>query len=430
LKKLNWSQVHAWATYDFAINVFSLNMISTYFALWVIKDHGASDLTYGLAKGLSMAIVALVSPLIGSLSDRAGNRKPYLAACIALYIGCSLILGFTHELWLGLVLFGIANIGMQLSTVFYNAYLPGIATPQTIGRISGYGKMLSYVGSLVAVLVGMAFATGKLLGHPLPLPAGGSQAVFIPTALLALVASLPILLLLRQPPREEGAPAPSGHAASWGQILRELKDSQKLPGVGLFLIASFFFFDTVNTLRDFMSIYMVKVVGLSETGGSLQSFLLVVVLCSLVGAIVWGFLTDKLGPKKALVGVLAMLAISFGALTVVTAKGLVLGVIGPMAGIAFGGVLVTTRPLLARLVPQDRLGEFFGLFILANDFGAILGPISWGVTVELLKAQGLIAYQAAVGVQLVFLVLGLVLVTRVPVPEKQEAAVLPEASVG
>jgi UMF1 family MFS transporter len=426
LKKLSWPQIHAWAIYDFAINVFSMNMITTYFALWVVRDHGASDLTYGLAKGLSMAIVALVSPLIGSLSDRAGTRRPYLAACVAVYIACSFVLGFTHELWLGLVLFGMANIGMQLSTVFYNAMLPGISTPKTIGRISGYGKTLSYVGSLVAVLVGMAFATGKLLGKPLPLPAGGSQAVFIPTAILALMAALPILLA--KMPAAEGA-APS-HGTSWGRIFRDLRDTQKLPGVGLFLLASFFFFDTINTLRDFMSIYMVKVVGLSETGGSLQSFLLVVVLCSLVGAIGWGFLTDKIGPKRSLVGVLGMLAIAFGSLTVVTAKGLVLGVIGPLAGIAFGGVLVTTRPLLARLVPQDRLGEFFGLFILANDFGAILGPISWGVTVELLKAQGLIAYQAAVGVQLFFLVLGLLLVLRVPVPEKREEAALPEASAG
>lgn len=421
MKKLNWPLINAWATYDFAVNVFAMNMITTYFALWVIRDHGASDLTYGLAKGLSMAIVALVSPLLGSLSDRAGTRRPFLAACVALYVIASIVLAFTNQLWVGLVLFGLANIGLQLSTVFYNALLPGISTPETMGRISGYGKVLSYVGSLVAVLVGMAFATGKLLGTPLPLPAGGSQAVFIPTAILALVASLPILLAkFPETPREPGA-APVQHA-SWGRIIRDLKDTQKLPGVGLFLLASFFFFDTINTLRDFMSIYLVKVVGLSETGGSLQTFLLVVVLCSLVGAMFWGFVTDKLGPKRALVGVLALLALAFGSLMFISTKGLVLGLIGPMAGVAFGGVLVTTRPLLARLVPQDRLGEFFGLFILTNDFGAIVGPITWGLTVEAFKSQGLVAYQVAVGVQLVFLLIGLALVLKLKVPPREAAA--------
>jgi UMF1 family MFS transporter len=418
VKKLNWPLINAWATYDFAVNVFAMNMITTYFALWVIRDHGASDLTYGLAKGLSMAIVALVSPLLGSLSDRAGTRRPFLAACVALYVIASIVLAFTSQLWVGLVLFGLANIGLQLSTVFYNALLPGISTPETMGRISGYGKVLSYVGSLVAVLVGMAFATGKLLGVPLPLSAGGSQAVFIPTAILALVASLPILLAkFPETPREAGA-APVQHA-SWGRIIHDLKDTQKLPGVGLFLLASFFFFDTINTLRDFMSIYLVKVVGLSETGGSLQTFLLVVVLCSLVGAMIWGFVTDKLGPKRALVGVLALLTVAFGSLMFISSKALVLGLIGPMAGVAFGGVLVTTRPLLARLVPQDRLGEFFGLFILTNDFGAIVGPITWGLTVEAFKSQGLVAYQVAVGVQLVFLLIGLALVLKLKVPPRE-----------
>lgn len=416
MKKLNWPLIHAWATYDFAINVFSMNMITTYFALWVIRDHGASDLTYGLAKGLSMAVVALISPLLGSLSDRSGTRKPYLAACIALYVACSFVLGFTGNLWVGLVLFGLANIGLQMSTVYYNALLPGISTPETMGRISGYGKALSYVGSVVAVLVGMAFATGKLLGMPLPIPAGGSQAVFIPTAILALLAGLPVLLanFPQAPARADGH---GGHP-SWGRIIRDLRDTKALPGVGLFLLASVFFFDTINTLRDFMAVYLVKVVGLSETGGSLQSFLLVVVLCSLVGAIGWGFVTDRLGPKRALVGVLALLAIAFGSLVFVTSKAIVLSVIGPLAGIAFGGVLVTTRPLLARLVPQDRLGEFFGLFILANDFGAIFGPITWGLTVEALKHQGLVAYQAAVGLQLVFLLIGLALILKLKVPEK------------
>jgi UMF1 family MFS transporter len=420
VKKLNWPLINAWATYDFAVNVFAMNMITTYFALWVIRDHGASDLTYGLAKGLSMAIVALVSPLLGSLSDRAGTRRPFLAACVALYVIASIVLAFTNQLWVGLVLFGLANIGLQLSTVFYNALLPGISTPATMGRISGYGKVLSYVGSLVAVLVGMAFATGKLLGTPLPLPAGGSQAVFIPTAILALLASLPILLAkFPETPKEAVAGAAPVQHASWGRIIHDLRDTQKLPGVGLFLLASFFFFDTINTLRDFMSIYLVKVVGLSETGGSLQTFLLVVVLCSLVGAMIWGFVTDKLGPKNALVGVLSLLALAFGMMMVVSTKGFVLGVVGPLAGMAFGGVLVTTRPLLARLVPQDRLGEFFGLFILTNDFGAIVGPITWGLTVEAFKSQGLVAYQIAVGVQLVFLLIGLALVLKLKVPPRE-----------
>lgn len=412
MSKLKWPTIHAWALYDFAATAFYMNMVSTYFALWVVKDQGASDLTYGIAKSLSMLVVALISPLVGAMSDRAGTRRPFIAVSVLFYVACSIVLGFTGNLWLGLALFGLANIALQLSTVFYNAMLPSLAPPSAMGRISGYGKMLGYVGSLVAVLLGMAFATGKILGVPLVIEPGGSQAVFIPTAILALLAAVP-LMVMRQPRN----PVPTAHA-SWRKLVTDLRDTKALPGVGLFLLASFFFFDTINTVRDFMSIYLVRVVGLSETGGSLQSFLLVVVLCSLVGALGWGFLTDKIGPKRALVGVLLTMAVGFVGLVVVHSPTLVLAVFGPIVGIGFGGVMVTTRPLLASLVPAERQGEFFGLFVLTNDFAAILGPLTWGVIVELLKAQGVIAYQAALGCQLVFLLIGIALLLKVRVPNR------------
>lgn len=423
MKKLHWPQVHAWALYDFATVAFYMNIMSTYFALWVVKDHGASDLTYALAKSLSMLVVALISPMWGAMSDAAGTRRPFLIGCTVLYVAAAIVLGFTSNLWVGLVLFGVANIALQLSTVLYNALLPAISPPETMGRVSGYGKMVSYVGSLIAVIVGMAFASGKLFGLDLPLPEGGSQAVFIPTALLVVVAALP-LLVVKHPAMPKGA----GAHGTWRNLIRDLKDAKALPGVGLFLLASFFFFDTINTIRDFMSIYLVKVIGLSETGGSLQKFLLVVVLCSLVGALVWGFMTDRFGPKRALLGVLGTLAVGFTGLVFVRDPGLVMGLLGPILGVAFGGVLVTTRPLLASLVPANRQGEFFGLFILTNDFAAILGPITWGLVVEALKHQGVIAYQTAMAVQLVFLLIGLYLVTKVPLPAKREDAAEAEAS--
>ena len=410
MKKLHWPTIHAWALFDFGAIAFSMNIFSTYFALWAVKDHGASDLQYGAAKSLAMLVVALIAPLIGSASDRAGTRKPYLMACVAVYVASGLVMGVTGNLWLGLVLFGVASIAYQFSTVYYNAMLQALSPPETMGRISGYGKALSYVGSLTAVILGTVFATGQLFGMPTPLPVGGSQAVFIPTALLALGAALP-LLLIKHPP----VPPASSHR-TWRQMISDLKDARTLPGVGLFLLASFFFFDPINTIRDFMSIYLVKVIGLSETGGSLQKFLVVVVLSSLIGAVIWGFVADRFGAKKALVGVLGTMAIALAGLVFITSPALVTGFLAPMLGMGFGGVMVATRPLLAQLVPPDRQGEFFGLFILANDFAAILGPLSWGLIVEAFKAQGLLAYQIALAFQLVFMVIGLALLLKVPYP--------------
>lgn len=412
--RLRWSTVTAWSLYDFASTAFYMNFISTYFALWVIKDQGADDLTYGLAKSLSMLAVAVVSPKIGAMSDAAGTRKPFIVLCTLGYVVGGAAIAFTNNVWVGLLLFGLANIGLQLSGVFYNAMLPSIAPASMMGRVSGIGRAIGYVGSLTAVILGMAYATGKVLGHPVPwIAAGGSQAVFLPTALLALVAAFPLFMAKEVPVASHDK---TSHDVSWRKLLGELRTDPALKGAGFFLLGSFFFFDTINTIRDFMSVYLVKVVGLSETDGSLQGFLLVIVLCSLLGALLWGFVADKLTPKKALVGVLGTMFVGFGGLVVIHDPVLVKQVLGPILGLAFGGVLVTTRPLLAQLVPEDRRGEFFGVFILCNDFAAILGPVAWGVVVKVLAGTGAFAYQAALATQLVFLVVGLVLVLKVRDP--------------
>ncbi|MEB3222167.1 MAG: MFS transporter [Candidatus Sericytochromatia bacterium] len=414
----NPGAVHAWALYDFSTTAFYMNFMSTYFALWVVKDQHGTDLDYGWAKSASMLVVALLSPMLGAWSDRLGRTRPFLLTFTGLFLAGGLALGHVSGLAAGLVIFGLANVGLQLASVFYNAMLPAVAPPDRVGRISGYGRAVGYVGSLMAVLLGMAFATGKLFGQSVPgLAAGGNQAVFVPTALLAGAAALP-LLWLRERPREAsvtgGGSTGTLGPGRWLALVRELWTDPRLRGAGLFLISGFLFFDTINTIRDFMSIYLVKVVGLSETAGTLQRFLLVVVGCSLVGALGFGWLADRLSPRRALLVVLGLLGAGFAAMVVVREPALVLGAIGPVLGLAFGGVLVTARPLLARLVPAERRGEFFGLFVLANDFAAILGPLTWGLVVQGLASQGVVAYQVALAVQLVFLALGFAVLLRVP----------------
>jgi UMF1 family MFS transporter len=107
----------------------------------------------------------------------------------------------------------------------------------------------------------------------------------------------------------------------------------------------------------------------------------------------------------------------------VTDKTIVMRVLGPLLGMAFGGVLVTTRPLLTQLIPSDRQGLFFGLFVLANDVAAIGGPVTWGLVVKLLEGHGNVAYQAALASQLVFLTVGIGFVASVPDPGKRLPAV-------
>lgn len=405
--------IAAWAFYDFALTAFSMNVISTYAALWIVSERGGTEWQYGLAKALSMALVALASPLLGALSDRLGARRPFLVGTTAAFIGLCALIGVLPSLGLGLLAFAAANVAFQLAMVFYNALLPEVAPPGRMGALSGTGKALGYIGSLAAVLLGGAFATGLLLGKPLGLPAGGAAATFGPTALLALAGALPLLLV--RLPRRAPDPAAPRLAEVWPRLFRDLTASRALPGVGAYLLAAFFAFDAVNTIRDFMSLYLVKGVGLSATGGGLQSVLLVVVLASLLGALGWGQVADRLGPKPALMGVFGLLALGLVALLVAPSPALVKWAWGPVLGLAFGGVLTTSRPLLARLAPPERQGELFGAFALTNDAAAIVGPLLWGGAIALSHGAAW-GYPVALGLQLALLLVGLALLARVPVP--------------
>lgn len=407
----SWPRVGAWAAFDFALTAFSMNMVSTYVALWVVKDQGAPDWVYASAKALAMALVIALAPLAGHWSDRMGRKKPLMILSLALAVGAGALMGLQPGLGLGLTLFGVALVGYQLALVGHSAMLPQLGPQAAWGRISGLGRAVGYVGSLVAVVLGMAMATGKLGPWTLGAP-GGSAAVFGPTACLVALAALPLLLW----PEATSAPASGRHGEGlWAQA-RAAWRSQEGREALKFLAAATLFFDTVNTLRDFMGIYLVKVVGLSETGGSLQSFLLVLVLCSLAGALVWGWLTDRWGPKRSLLAILSCLAFGFLGLALAKEPWLVKGVVGPWLGLAFGGILVASRPMLATLVPPGREATYFGLFVLANDVGAIVGPLAWGATTAALAAHGPLAYRVAVGVQWLFLLLAIALLAKVKAP--------------
>jgi UMF1 family MFS transporter len=410
---LSWGKVGAWAAFDFALTAFSMNMVSTYVALWVVKDQGAPDWVYASAKAVAMVLVIALAPLAGHWSDRMGRTKPLMAASLCLAVGAGGLMGLRPGLALGLTLFGLALVGYQLALVGHSAMLPQLGPVHAWGKISGLGRAVGYLGSLAAVVLGMAFATGKLGPWSLGAP-GGSVAVFGPTALLVALAALP---LLAWPEASRRTSEPTQGPGVWAEAKAAWHSPEGREALK-FLAAATLFFDTVNTLRDFMGIYLVKVVGLSETGGSLQSFLLVLVLCSLVGALLWGWLTDRWGPKPALMAILVGLSFGFLGLALVPDPWVVKAILGPWLGLAFGGILVASRPMLATLIPAGREATYFGLFVLANDVGAIFGPLAWGATTAALAAHGTVAYRVAVGLQWGFLLVAIALLAKVQSPPK------------
>lgn len=388
------SAVAAWILYDFANTIFSLNVVSRYFGPWIL-DRGASDLTYGAVVALSGLAIALVSPVLGALSDRMGRRMPFLIAftlgCIAATAG----IGVVGSVWAALLLFALANVAYQSGLIFYDALLPEVSREENRGRISGFGVAAGYVGAIVGLyLVGFFAGEGD-----------DRQDAFIPTAVLFLLFSLPIFFLVRDRGEHGALPGTRDVRAAMGQLRHTFIHSGQYPGLRRFILSRFLYADAMNTIIVSMAIYAERAIGMDDA--AIDTLLALSIVFAVAGGLAGGFIVERYGPRRTLAAVL--LGWTGTLLLTMLATGVaIFYLIGPLIGLLLGATWTSDRVFLTRLSPPEYLGEFFGLYGLAGKFAGVIGPLVWAATVELARLSGLGAgaYRVAVGTLVVAIVLG------------------------
>ncbi len=394
----------SWALYDFANTIFSFAVVSGAIGLYLVNDRqfGERDGNFLLSIAIvaSVGLNAIVSPVLGAISDRAGRRLPFLFVFTAVCIGTTFLIADVPPV-IGLLLFVVANFAYQAALIYYDATLKTVSLTESRGRLSGLGTAIGYCGT---VTVGLLIF---LLDVPV-------EARFRLSALLFLVFAIPIFVFVREPQVRDAAPLTvSDVIASFGQLRQSIAHARQVPGLGRFLVGRFFYSDAVNTVIVVMSVVTVKVLGVSETMANV--ILLSLTLVAIVMSFVWGWLCDRQGPKRTLVIVLASWAIGL------LIGGVALGfgpsglapflLAGAILGSGLGGVQVADRVLMVRLSPPERLGEFFGLYGLVGKGSQVIGQLLYGATIfVLLGPIGIGAYQVAVLSLLVTMFIGLWLV--------------------
>ncbi|MDQ3127753.1 MAG: MFS transporter [Chloroflexota bacterium] len=389
----------AWALYDFANTIFSFAVVSTAIGLWATDSSrfGERDgnAVVSIAIALSVGLNALVSPILGAVSDRGGRRLPFLLFFTALCVVPTALIGPSPPL-VGLALFTVANFAYQAALIYYDATLTVVSKPETRGRLSGIGVAVGYCGT---IFVGLLLI---LLDVP-------NEGRFLVAAILFALFAIPIFVVVK----EHGPVGTVGRgdvSASWSQLRTTIAHTREVPGLGRFLVGRFFYSDAVNTIIVVMSVVTVFAKGLSE--GTAQMVLLGLTVVAVVASFGWGRLVDLWGPKRTLLTVLASWAIGLvlGAVS--------LGIDGPIGFVMFlvaggilgsglGGVQVADRVFMVRLSPPERLGEFFGLYGLVGKGSQVIGQILYGATIFLLLDRfGVGAYQIAVLSLLVTMLIG------------------------
>jgi UMF1 family MFS transporter len=353
-----------------------MGVVSLFLPMWLREEMGADrvDSSFGLIAAVSYAIVFLISPQLGAMTDRAGRRMPFLVVSTLLCVLCTMMLG-RFGIGATLFLFVIANVAYQAGLQFYDALLPQVSTARNRGIIGGIGVGIGYFGSFIAVALGILLGTGN------------KELLFLWIGALFLLFSLPCFVFVRErpAPRRGSVWSLKEMRASMRETLRTLRRVDEHPGLLRFLIGRVFYTDAINTVIMVMALYTVNVAvatGLDTAAGerAAQFVLIFAIGFAVPGGFVWGWVTDRYGPKRTLEAVLLlwMAVLALAAVAGMAPLSLPwLYVVAASAGVALAGVWAADRPYMLRLSPPDRIGEFYGLYGMVGRFSAVTGPAIW-----------------------------------------------------
>jgi len=392
-------KVVAWALWDWGSAAFNAVILTFVFSVYLTDAVGdgrpEASAALGYAIGAAGLLIALLAPVIGQRSDAAGHRKlatgVWTALTIATMAGLFAVRDDAGYLWLGLVLLGLGSILFELASVSYNAMLCQVATPRTIGRISGFGWAMGYLGGIVlllAVYYGLIASEDGATGGFLAAPTADGfniRLVALAAATWFLVFALPLFVWVPEVAAAPDRPARLGVAGSYRALWADLRTLYRdSPHTLYFLGASALFRDGLAAIFTFGAVLAVGVYGIGA--GDVLLFGVAANVIAAAGALAGGRLEDRIGPKPVIVASL---------LGMIAAGVVLLFVSGPQAFWAFGLLLTlfvgpaqsSSRTFLARLAPPGREGELFGLYATTGRAVSFLAPSMFGVFVSLFDAQ-------------------------------------------
>jgi len=410
--------IFSWCLYDWANSAFSTVIItfvfSVFFGRGMIGDETHGSVLWGYAIALSGVIIAVLGPLLGAVADHSGARKSWVAGLSIICVLASALLWFAQPLastaniifTLGCVV--VANIGYELSLVFYNAMLPHIAPKHLWGRISGWGWGIGYIGGLAALV----FALYGLMGvgeiepflHITGADSANVRATGPMTAIWFLIFMFPFLIFTHDVERSPMSvkEAMKSGVAQLATSLREVKSHKNL---AQFLVASAVYRDGLNTLFTMGGIFAAGKYGMDLV--EILHFAIGINVTAGLGAFAFAHLDDKIGSKPTVIISLIGL-IAFGAAVLMVSDKETFMLLSLGLGIFVGPAQAASRTLAGRLAPHGMVTQTYGLYAFTGKSVAFFGPLAYGFATEIYHTQS-----AGMFTIVLFWILGLGLLTMV-----------------
>jgi MFS transporter, UMF1 family len=430
----------AWATEPY-FTLITTFVFAPYFATHVAPDPASGQSMWGFATAGAGLLIALASPVLGAIADASGRRKPWIAA-----FGALLVIG-AGVMWIGkpgdagvivplLIAYAIATVGAEFAIVFNNAMMPSLVPPDKIGRLSGSGWALGYVGGILSLILVLGFLaaspqTGRTLFGFMPLfgldPIShqGDRISGPLTGLWFIIFALPMFLLTPDfPPKLSPREALREGLIELRDTLRTLPQRRSMAA---FLLANMVYTDGLVSLFAFGGIYAAGTFGWNTI--QIGTFGILLAIAGTFGAWLGGKLDDRLGSKRVIAGSMLILLLSIVMILLVDRDSILFIAVAPpvpggglfaasaekaylalgcLIGMAGAPLQAASRALLIRMAPKDRIAQYFGLFALTGKVTSFIGPLLIGIITFATASQ-----KAGMAVLVLFFLAGLALLARV-----------------
>lgn len=382
-----------WCMYDWANSAFATIILSAvlpvYFASLIPEEgaiiaifnwshHLPATALWGYIVSISMIGVALLAPYLGAWADSRRSRRHFLImACLTGAIATSLlVLTGPGDYLLASVLFIIGNIGFATGNIFYNSFLPALAEPHQLDKLSARGFALGYIGGGLSLLI-VFILIQQYHWFGLPDRGTATRIGFLLTGLWWAGFALPMFRYVRESVFIH-EPEPIQHGL--GSYLRTFSRIRQYPQLLRFLIAFLFYNDGIQTIIAVSAIFASVELGLSQ--GSILGCFLMIQFVAMPGALMFAKIAEKFGARNAVMASLVLfIAVTIYAFRMTSAGEF--WMLGLVVALILGGSQAISRSMFAAMVPAKRSAEFFGFYAVSGKFASIFGPLVFAVISDL-----------------------------------------------
>lgn len=416
-------QIFAWAMYDFANSGYTTVVLTAIFNAYFVKvvaagDGGSGHATFlwTLCMAIANFMVLASAPALGAIADFSAHKKRFLAVTTVGCVGFTALLATVGpgDVALAMTLVILATLMFSAGENFIAAFLPEISPPEHMGRISGYGWALGYVGGLLilALCLGyITYAEGRGLGasHYVPV-------TMLITASGFALAALPTFLWLPERAIASVRPAGVGYLAiGLAQVGSTLRHVRRYQDLLRSLLAMTVYHCGIYTVIVLAAVYAHEVMGFKTA--DTVTMIMVVNVTAAVGAFFFGRLQDRFGSVRSLMAILLVWIVALGVVLAYESR-TGFWAAANLIGIALGGSQAGGRALIGLFAPAGHSGEFFGLWGLSIKLAAIIGPMAYGSITALSRGS----HQSALFVTGGFFVVGLLVLMTVDEARGRQAA--------